>query len=104
MAELRGAGHEVDAEVLAHISPVRSQAANCYGSITVGYDREIAQLDEHGHCTPPSAPLIPHEKPRNQSDAGRVSYFMRNHGETIGIGVPSADPPGPPEAKRERSA
>ncbi|WAX79575.1 Tn3 family transposase [Streptomyces sp. KMM 9044] len=47
--ELRRAGREVDAEVLAHISPARSSAVNYYGSITVDYDRELAQLDEHGH-------------------------------------------------------
>ncbi|MGW0828514.1 Tn3 family transposase [Streptomyces sp. NPDC002845] len=49
VAELRGAGREVDAEVLTHISPARSSAVNYYGSITVDYDRELAQLDEHGH-------------------------------------------------------
>ncbi|WP_416986329.1 hypothetical protein [Streptomyces sp. T028] len=38
----------MDAEVLAHISPARSSAVNYYGSITVDYDRELAQLDEHG--------------------------------------------------------
>lgn len=32
--QLRGAGREVDAEVLAHISPARSSAVNYYGSIT----------------------------------------------------------------------
>lgn len=49
VGELRGAGREVDAEVLAHISPARSSAVNFYGSITVDYDRELAQLDEKGH-------------------------------------------------------
>jgi hypothetical protein len=43
------AGREVDAEALAHISPARSQAVNYYGTITVGYERAIAQLDEQGH-------------------------------------------------------
>lgn len=47
--QLRGAGREVDAEVLAHISPARSSAVNYYGSITVDYDHELAQLDEKGH-------------------------------------------------------
>ncbi|MEV6181073.1 hypothetical protein ACIHAR_02350 [Streptomyces sp. NPDC052016] len=32
---LRKAGREVDAEVLAYISPARSSAVNYYGSITV---------------------------------------------------------------------
>lgn len=49
VGELRAAGREVDAEVLAHISPARSSAVNYYGSITVDYDRELAQLDEKGH-------------------------------------------------------
>ncbi|MEV6179977.1 Tn3 family transposase [Streptomyces sp. NPDC052015] len=47
--ELRTTGLEVDAEVLAHISPARSCAVNYYGSISVDYDRELAQLDEQGH-------------------------------------------------------
>ncbi|MFD9412993.1 Tn3 family transposase [Streptomyces sp. NPDC059989] len=47
--ELRGAGREVDAEVLAHISPARSSVVNYYGSITVDYEQELAQLDEQGH-------------------------------------------------------
>ncbi|MDT9698294.1 Tn3 family transposase [Streptomyces sp. P17] len=46
--ELRGAGREVEAEVLAHISPARSSAVNYYGSITVDYEHELAQLDEKG--------------------------------------------------------
>jgi hypothetical protein len=49
VAELRGAGREVDAEVLAHISPARSSVVNYYGSITVDYERELAQLDDRGH-------------------------------------------------------
>ncbi|WP_254707914.1 hypothetical protein [Streptomyces lunaelactis] len=49
VAELRKAGREVDAEVLAHISPARSSAVNYYGSITVAYEHELAQLDEKGH-------------------------------------------------------
>ncbi|WP_406167186.1 Tn3 family transposase [Streptomyces sp. NBC_00996] len=49
VAELRRAGREVGDEVLAHLSPARSSAVNYYGSITVDYDRELAQLDEHGH-------------------------------------------------------
>lgn len=49
VGELRAAGREVDAEVLAHISPARSSAVNYYGSITVDYDHELAQLDEKGH-------------------------------------------------------
>ncbi|WP_328778911.1 hypothetical protein OHT68_06355 [Streptomyces canus] len=47
--ELRTAGREVDAEVLAHISPARSSVVNYYGSITVDYERELAQLDDRGH-------------------------------------------------------
>lgn len=39
----------MDAEVLAHISPARSSAVHYYGSITVGYERELAQLDDKGH-------------------------------------------------------
>ncbi|MFI6285631.1 hypothetical protein ACIBCM_12890 [Streptomyces sp. NPDC051018] len=49
VGELRVGGREVDAEVLAHISPARSSAVNYYGSTTVDYDRELAQLDEKGH-------------------------------------------------------
>ncbi|WSZ03869.1 transposase [Streptomyces sp. NBC_00872] len=49
VGELRAAGREVDADVLSHISPARSSAVNFYGSITVDYDRELAQLDEKGH-------------------------------------------------------
>lgn len=47
--ELRGAGREVDGEVLAHVSPARSSVVNYYGSITVDYERGLAQLDERGH-------------------------------------------------------
>ena len=46
VGELRGAGREVDTEVLAHISPARSSVVNYYGSITVDYEHELAQLDE----------------------------------------------------------
>ncbi|MEU1509907.1 Tn3 family transposase [Kitasatospora sp. NPDC005748] len=49
VGELRAAGREVDAELLAHISPAHSSAVNYYGSITVDYDRELVQLDEKGH-------------------------------------------------------
>lgn len=49
VGELRSAGREVDAEVLAHISPARSSVVNYYGSITVDYEHELAQLDEQGH-------------------------------------------------------
>ncbi|MGW1673035.1 hypothetical protein [Streptomyces sp. NPDC002324] len=38
-----------DAEALAHISPARSSVVNYYASITVDYDRELAQLDDQGH-------------------------------------------------------
>ncbi|MEY9997599.1 TnpA family transposase [Streptomyces sp. V4I8] len=47
--ELRKAGREVDAEVLARISPARGSAVNYYGSITVDYERELSQLDDQGH-------------------------------------------------------
>lgn len=47
--QLPGAGREVDSGVLAHISPARSQVVNYYGSITVDYERELAQLDQEGH-------------------------------------------------------
>lgn len=39
--QLRGACREVDHEVLAHISPARSQAVNYCGSITVDYDANL---------------------------------------------------------------
>ncbi|WP_329618428.1 transposase [Streptomyces brevispora] len=38
VGELRAAGREVDAEVLAHISPARNSAVNYYGSITIDYE------------------------------------------------------------------
>ncbi|MFI9825249.1 Tn3 family transposase [Streptomyces sp. NPDC052013] len=47
--ELHKADGQVDADVLAHISPARSSAVNYYGEITVDYEREIARLDEYGH-------------------------------------------------------
>ncbi|MFD5648226.1 Tn3 family transposase [Streptomyces sp. NPDC127039] len=47
--ELRDAGREVGAELLAHVCPARSSAVNYYGSITVDYERELAQLDDRGH-------------------------------------------------------
>ncbi|WP_267242984.1 hypothetical protein [Streptomyces sp. PR69] len=34
--------------MLAHISPARSSGVNYYGSITVDYEHELAQLDEQG--------------------------------------------------------
>ncbi|TBO58316.1 hypothetical protein EYS09_18035 [Streptomyces kasugaensis] len=46
---MRGAGREVDAEVLAHISPARGSVVNHYGSITVDHDRELTRLDKQGH-------------------------------------------------------
>ncbi|MFD9339068.1 Tn3 family transposase [Streptomyces sp. NPDC060028] len=49
VGELRGAGRDVDTEVLAHISPARSSVVNYYGSITVDYEHELAQLDDQGH-------------------------------------------------------
>ncbi|MFF3863243.1 Tn3 family transposase [Streptomyces sp. NPDC002209] len=49
VGELCGAGREVDAEVLAHISPARSSGVNYYGSVTVDYEHELAQLGERGH-------------------------------------------------------
>ncbi|MCX4783709.1 Tn3 family transposase [Streptomyces sp. NBC_01264] len=45
----RSAGREVDAEVLARIFPARSSVVNFYGSITVDYEHELAQLDDKGH-------------------------------------------------------
>ncbi|MCX4791795.1 hypothetical protein OG369_38700 [Streptomyces sp. NBC_01221] len=45
----RLANRHLGSEVLAHISPARSSAVNYYGSITVDYDRELAQLDDQGH-------------------------------------------------------
>ncbi|MFC8094818.1 hypothetical protein [Streptomyces sp. NPDC057301] len=44
---LRGAGRDVDAEVLARVSPARNSVVN-YGSITVDYEHELAQLDDQG--------------------------------------------------------
>lgn len=32
-----------------YISPARSSVVNYYGSITVDYERELAQLDDRGH-------------------------------------------------------
>ncbi|WP_267889685.1 Tn3 family transposase [Streptomyces acidiscabies] len=58
VGELRGSGREVDAEVLAHISPARSSAVNYYGSIAVDYDRELAQLDDQGHRRRRTARLV----------------------------------------------
>ncbi|MFI6701898.1 Tn3 family transposase [Streptomyces sp. NPDC050509] len=49
VGELRTAGRGVDAEVLAHIPPARSSVVNCYGPITVDYERELAQPDDQGH-------------------------------------------------------
>lgn len=50
VGELRTVAREVDdAEVLAHISPARSSVVNYYGSITVDYERVLAQLDDQGH-------------------------------------------------------
>ncbi|MFE2283789.1 Tn3 family transposase [Streptomyces sp. NPDC059443] len=53
--ELREAGREVGAEVLAHISPARSSVVNYHGSITVDYEHEPAQLDERGPNAPRKA-------------------------------------------------
>ncbi|MFH7339748.1 hypothetical protein [Streptomyces sp. KHY 26] len=55
VGELRGAGREVDAEVLAHISPPRSSVVNYDGSITVDDEHELARLDDHGHRPPRAA-------------------------------------------------
>ncbi len=49
VGELRTAGREVEAEVLSHISPARGSVVNYYGSITVDYEHELAQLDDRGH-------------------------------------------------------
>ncbi|MFJ2154202.1 Tn3 family transposase [Streptomyces microflavus] len=86
VVELRRADRNVDAEVLAHISPARSSAVNYYGSITVDYDRELAQLDEHGHrplrtAGDATGPGV--RSTRNHGGAEHVSCFRRNHGETI---------------------
>ncbi|MEU1628257.1 hypothetical protein ABZ746_23590 [Streptomyces sp. NPDC020096] len=35
--------------MLLAVASARSSAVNYYGSITVDYDRELAQLDEKGH-------------------------------------------------------
>ncbi|MEU0629536.1 hypothetical protein [Streptomyces sp. NPDC005989] len=47
--QLREAGREADAEVLAHISPARSSDVNHFGPVTVDHESELAQLDDQGN-------------------------------------------------------
>ncbi|MGR6998722.1 Tn3 family transposase [Yinghuangia aomiensis] len=49
VAQLRRAGRVINDEVLAHVSPARSESVNFFGTIAVDYDRELAQLDGTGH-------------------------------------------------------
>ena len=45
----RGLGVQVDDEVLAHISPARSEPVRFFGSIPIEVDKELAQLDQLGY-------------------------------------------------------
>ncbi|MFB7337791.1 hypothetical protein ACFC00_40300 [Streptomyces adustus] len=76
VGELREGGREADAEVLAHISPARSSVVNYYGSITVDYEYELAQLDEKGR-----RPLrIAHRRPGGRA-VGRIGPAAAHGGE-----------------------
>lgn len=46
---MRAAGRRIDDEVLAHISPARSENINVFGSIDVDIDAELAQLGPTGY-------------------------------------------------------
>jgi hypothetical protein len=46
---MRAAGRRIDDEVLAHISPVHSENINCFGSIDVDIEGELAQLGPTGY-------------------------------------------------------
>ncbi len=46
--ELRAKGRAVPDEILAHISPARSENINFFGVITVDVEAELAKLDPAG--------------------------------------------------------
>ncbi|MEU4540659.1 hypothetical protein AB0G15_38090 [Streptosporangium sp. NPDC023825] len=48
MESTRRSGRHVDEEVLAHISPARSENIDFFGSIDVGIEGELAQLGPTG--------------------------------------------------------
>jgi hypothetical protein len=47
--QLRSQGRRVDDLLLAHLSPAQSGSIGLIGTITVGIDHELAQLDPTGH-------------------------------------------------------
>jgi len=46
---MRAQGRHIDPEILAHISPARSENINFFGTITVDVERELAQLGPTGY-------------------------------------------------------
>ncbi len=52
----RSVGVQVDDEVLAHISPARSEPVQFFGSIPIEVDKELAQLDQLGYRPLPLPP------------------------------------------------
>jgi hypothetical protein len=46
---MRRAGHRIDDEVLAHISPAHSENINFFGAIEVDIEGELAQLGPTGY-------------------------------------------------------
>ncbi|WP_055483549.1 hypothetical protein [Sphaerimonospora mesophila] len=46
---MRAEGRYVNDEALAHISPVRSETVNFFGTINVEVDTELAKLDAAGY-------------------------------------------------------
>jgi hypothetical protein len=49
VAARRAQGIHVDDEVLAHISPARSEPVHLFGSIPIDVDKELAKLDAAGY-------------------------------------------------------
>ncbi|SUD48626.1 Transposase and inactivated derivatives, TnpA family [Nocardia otitidiscaviarum] len=49
VAQMRRAGHRIDDEVLAHISPAHSANINFFGAIEVDIDAELAALGPTGY-------------------------------------------------------
>jgi hypothetical protein len=49
VAQMRRAGHRIDDEVLAHISPAHSANINFFGAIEVDIEGELAQLGPTGY-------------------------------------------------------
>jgi hypothetical protein len=47
--QFRDQGRFIDDELLAHISPARSENIGLFGTITVDIDAELAQLGPTGH-------------------------------------------------------